>query len=107
MRPASPRSAPPVRCGSGLQGLASWQALALLGFALVAPATLPAGGGSRRLPEVRRRQSDSEPLLSSTCLSLRCAPELQAPVLATVASGERLRVVHQWLSPRGRRWLRV
>ena len=87
-----------------------WPALrwvALLGFALLAPAALPAGGGERRIPEVRRRQSALEPLLTSTCLSLHCAPERQAPVLAEVAAGVPLRVLRQWFSPQGRRWLRV
>ena len=87
-----------------------WPALrcvALLGFALLAPATLPAGGGERRMPEVRRRQSALEPLLSSSCQSLHCAPERQAPVLARVDSGVPLRVLRQWFSPQGRRWLQV
>jgi hypothetical protein len=88
-------------------GWSSWQALALLGFALVAPAALPAGGGDRRLPEVRRRQSALDPLLSSTCLNLQCAPQRQAPLLVKVEAGVPLRVVHEWVSPAGRRWLRV
>jgi len=90
--------------------LRGWPALrwvALLGFALLAPAALPAGGGDRRLPEVRRRQSALEPLLSSACLSLRCAPERQAPVLARVDAGVPMRVLRQWFSPQGRRWLQV
>jgi len=87
-----------------------WPALrwaALLGFALLAPAALPAGGGERRTPEVRRRQNAFEPLLSASCLALRCAPERQAPVLARVDADVPLRVLRQWLSPRGRRWLQV
>jgi hypothetical protein len=87
-----------------------WPALrwaALLGFALLAPAALPAGGGDRRVPEVRRRQSALEPLLSSASLSLRCAPECQAPVLTQVDAGVPLRVLRQWFSPQGRRWLQV
>ncbi len=89
------------------RGLPALRLAALLGFALLAPATLPAGGGERRIPEVRRRQSALEPLLSSTCLSLRCAPERQAPVLARVEPDVPLRVLRQWLSPQGRRWLQV
>jgi hypothetical protein len=89
------------------RGPAPWQLLALLGFALFSPAALPAGGGDRRLPEVRRRRSPAEPLLSASVLSLRCAPERQAPVLTHVASGESLRVLQQWFSPEGGRWLRV
>lgn len=91
-------------------GLGGWPSLrwaALLGFALLAPAALPAGGGERRLPEVRRRQSALEPLLSSACLSLRCSPEHQAPVLARVDAGVPLRVLGSWRSPHGHRWLRV
>ena len=94
-RPGAARSLPALRC------------VALLAFALLAPATLPAGGGERRMPEVRRRQHALEPLLSSGCLSLRCSPERQAPVLASVDSGVPLRVLRQWFSPRGRRWLQV
>ncbi|MEI8251362.1 MAG: SH3 domain-containing protein [Synechococcus sp. ELA057] len=89
----------------GFWPLFRWSAL--MGFALLAPATLPAGGGERRLPEVRRRESAVEPLLGSACLSLRCAPERQAPVLARVDQGAPLHVLRQWFSPQGQRWLRV
>lgn len=89
------------------RGLPPLRSIALLGFALMAPATLPAGGGERCVPEVRRRQGAFEPLLSSTCISLRCAPERQAPVLAQVDPGVPLRVLRRWLSPQGRRWLQV
>lgn len=97
----------PLSRRSAARGLPALRLIALLGFALLAPAALPAGGGERRLPEVRRRQSPLEPLLSSACLSLRCSPERQAPVLATVDSGVPLRVLRQWFSPQGRRWLQV
>jgi len=85
----------------------AWRWAALLGFALMAPAALPAGGGDRRLPEVRRRERGLDPLLSQACMSLRCAPEHQAPVLAQLDSGVPLRVLRHWLSPGGRPWLRV
>jgi hypothetical protein len=73
----------------------------------MAPAALPAGGGDRRLPEVRRRESRREPLLSSSCSVLRCAPERRAPVLAQLERGVPLRVLRHWLAPEGRRWLQV
>ncbi len=82
------------------------QTVAVLGFALVAPAALPAGGAERRSVEVRRRQS-SEPLLAAGCLALHCAPEQQAPVLKRLPSGEPLQVLRRWRSPRGRQWLQV
>ena len=85
----------------------AWRWAALLGFALLAPAALPAGGGERRLPEVRRRERGLDPLLTQACMSLRCAPEHQAPVLVQLDSGVPLRVLRHWLSPAGRPWLRV
>lgn len=97
----------PLSRRSMARGLPALRWVALLGFALLAPATLPAGGGERRIPEVRRRQSALDPLLSSACLSLRCAPERQAPVLARIESDVPLRVLRQWFSPQGRRWLQV
>ena len=96
-----------VSVRAGVRGWPALRLAALLGFALLAPAALPAGGAERRLPEVRRRQSALEPLLSSACQSLRCAPERQAPVLARVDAGVPMRVLRQWFSPQGRRWLQV
>jgi hypothetical protein len=101
---ASPRPPAPRRAPLGWSGV---QTLALLGFALAAPAALPAGGGERRLPELRRRGSEGEPLISVGGCRLRCAPQWRAPLLARVDTGVPLRVVQQWVSPQGCRWLRV
>jgi len=79
---------------------------AVLGFALVAPAALPAGGADRRPVEVRRRQS-REPLLLNRSLALRCAPQQQAPALARLPAGEPLRLLRRWQSPQGQQWLQV
>ncbi len=87
--------------------LFSWRAAALLGFALMAPATLPAGGAERRLPEVRRRQNPADPLLAGSAVGLRCAPERRAPVLARLEADVPVRVMRRWLAPDGRLWLRV
>jgi hypothetical protein len=86
---------------------APWRFAALLGFALVAPAGLPAGGAERRQPEVRRRQTDQEPLLSTGRQLLRAAPRHQAPVISHADLGAPLRVLCGWREPDGRRWLRV
>ena len=84
-----------------------WRWAALLGFALVAPAGLPAGGAERRQPEVRRRQSPAEPLLSPARLALRCAPRHQAPAISCAHAGEPLRVLRRWSEPGGDSWLHV
>ena len=91
-----PRSSPP---------LFPWAAL--LGFALFAPAALPAGGAERRLPELKRRESAEEPLLSSFRCSLHCSPLRQAPVLVDLAPDMPLRVLRTWLEPGGCRWIQV
>jgi len=86
---------------------APWRWAALLGFALVAPAGLPAGGAERRSPEVRRRQSQGEPLLSPAGQALRSAPRHQAPVIIRAELGAPLRVLRRWSEPSGERWLQV
>jgi len=95
-----------LRDGRGCCALAPWRWVALLGFALIAPVTLPAGGADRRLPEVRRRQA-GEPLLSAGARSLQASPEHQAPALARLSGDEPLRVLRRWQSPAGDHWLQV
>lgn len=77
---------------------------ALLGFALFAPAALPAGGAERRLPELRRRESAREPLLNPMGDCLLAAPRCKAPTVASVDADLPLRVLRTWLEPGGRRW---
>jgi len=86
--------------------LAAWRWAALLGFALFAPAALPAGGGDRRQPELRRRQT-REPWLATRAQALRCAPERRAPVLLQLAAGEPLRVLRHWRDHQGQAWVQV
>jgi len=85
----------------------TWRFIALLGFALMAPAGLPAGGSHYHLPEVRRRERESEPLISAACAILRCAPQHQAPVLIRLQSDIPLKVLREWLSSDGHHWLKV
>jgi hypothetical protein len=85
----------------------AWRWAALLGFALLAPVGLPAGGADRRHAELRRRESGREPLLPVVPSQLQAAPQAQAPVLMAVRPGEPLRVLRRWLAPDGQRWLRV
>ncbi|MCP9801840.1 SH3 domain-containing protein [Synechococcus sp. RedBA-s] len=83
-----------------------WRLPWVLGLALIAPAALPAGGGERRSPELRRRQHH-DPLLANGSLALRCAPRHSAPTLAQLERSEPLRLLRTWWEPGGDRWLQV
>lgn len=85
---------------------APWRWAALLGFALIAPVALPAGGAERRQPEVRRRQA-GDPLLPAGVRTLQVSPERRAPPLAQLSPDQPLRVLRSWRDPVGRRWLQV
>jgi hypothetical protein len=84
-----------------------WRWAAVLGFALLAPAALPAGGADRRLPEVRRREGQREPLLAMDASTLLSAPSCRAPVLARLDHGLPLRLLRQWVAPDGQLWSQV
>ncbi len=92
---------------SSLRTLSAWQWAALLGFALWAPAGLPAGGAQGRGLEVRRRVGADEPLVSPTGGALLCAPRQEAPVLQELESGLPMTLLRDWRAPNGQRWLRV
>ena len=83
-----------------------WRWAWLLGLALMAPVGLPAGGGDPSRPGLRRRNA-GEPLLASGPRRLQSSPDLQAPVLAVVESGQPLQVLDIWRDDAGRRWRRV
>jgi hypothetical protein len=85
---------------------APWRWAALLGFALVAPVGLPAGGADRRQPELRRR-AIGEPLLSAGSVTLQAEPHHQAPALARLNGDQPLRVLRSWQGASGERWLQV
>ncbi len=83
-----------------------WRWAWVLGFALIAPAALPAGGADRRQPALRRRLA-AEPLLVADSVALRSAPRRHAPALVSLQPGEPLRLLRSWVAPNGRRWLQV
>lgn len=85
-----------------------WRLPWVLGLALMVPAALPAGGGDRRSPELRRRQG-GDPLLSEGSRDgvLRASPHHRAPCLLPLRSGVPLRLLRVWQKPDGERWLHV
>lgn len=86
----------------------AWRWIWVLGFALIAPAGLPAGGADWRTPELRRRQS-GDPLLSEGSCDgvLRTSPHHRAPCLRPLSAGAPLRLLRVWQQPDGERWLHV
>ena len=78
----------------------------LLGVALIAPAAMPAGGGERRQPQVRRRQG-SGPLHTSTETMLRLSPMTVAPSLTALPAGTSLRLLRRWCCDEGGEWCYV
>ena len=95
-----------MACTRMIQPAAAWRWAALLGFALITPVGLPAGGADRRPLEVRRR-SACDPLISTRTVALRAAPEQRAPALQQLGPGEPLRVLRSWRASSGQRWLQV
>lgn len=87
--------------------LAGLRTLALLGFALLGPASLPAGGAQVRVPEVRRRQQGGDPLMVPLSTALRSSPQRCAPVITQASAGEPLRLLRRWCSAGGQHWLQV
>ena len=90
-----------------LRPLAAWKWAALLGFALLAPAGLPAGGAQARGLEVRRRICTKEPLVNPNGGALLCAPQQEAPVLVALEAGLPMTLLRAWRAPNGQWWLRV
>ena len=78
----------------------------LLGMALLAPATLPAGGAERRQPEVRRRDY-SGPMLAGDGCALKASPMSVAPTLRSVEPGTPMRILREWKCVDGQDWLQV
>ena len=87
--------------------LLAWHWATLLGLALLAPATLPAGGPEAYVPVLRRRQSRREPLICANHVKIRSAPRHRAPSLRQLDSGTPIRKVREWISPEQEHWLYV
>ncbi len=78
----------------------------LLVLALLAPASLPAGGGEIHQPLIRRRELN-EPILSIHGLSLCLLPSSKAPVLEELSCGTPLRLLHDCYQEDGAHWFYV
>tara|TARA_B100001769_G_C21858913_1_gene465250 strand:+ start:43 stop:372 length:330 start_codon:yes stop_codon:yes gene_type:complete len=80
--------------------------ICLIGFALIGPITLPAGGIQKILNEYKILNSSKEIILNSNC-SLYTFPKTNARKLMVVNSGSSLAILRKWIVNEKDIWLRV
>ena len=80
--------------------------ICLIGFALIGPITLPAGGIQRDLNEYNILNKSKEIILNTNC-SLYTFPEISAKKLMVLNSGSSLSILHQWAENESDIWARV
>ena len=80
--------------------------ICLIGFALIGPITLPAGGIQRFLNEYKTLNNSKEIILISNC-SLYTFPKINAKRLLVLNSGSSLSVLQKWVVNENDTWARV
>ena len=80
--------------------------ICLIGFALIGPITLPAGGIQRNLNEYNILNSSKEIILSANC-SLYTFPKINAKKLLVLDTGSSLSVLQKWVVNENNTWARV
>ena len=80
--------------------------ICLIGFALIGPITLPAGGIQRNLNEYNILNSSKEIILSANC-SLYTFPKINAKKLLILDTGSSLSVLQKWVVNENNTWARV
>ena len=81
--------------------------ICLIGFALIGPITLPAGGIQKNLNELIILNNSREIVLGSNC-TLYTFPQSNAKKLITLNSGSTISILNQWSgNDRGDIWARV
>ena len=78
----------------------------LIGFALIGPVTLPAGGIQRHLSEYKVLNNSKEIILDSNC-SLYTFPSTNAKKLISLNSGSSLSILHKFIVNEKDIWVRV
>ena len=78
----------------------------LIGFALIGPITLPAGGIQRNLNEYKVINSSKEIILNANC-ALYTFPKTNAKKLMVLNSGASLLILRKWLVNEKDIWARV
>ena len=80
--------------------------ICLIGFALVGPITLPAGGIQRNLNEYKSLNNSKEIILNANC-SLYTFPQTNAKKLMVLPSGYSLSILRKWVVNERDIWARV
>ena len=80
--------------------------ICLIGFALIGPITLPAGGIQRNLNEYSILNNSKEIILNENC-SLYTFPKTNAKRLLVLNSGSSLSVLQKWVVNENDTWARV
>ena len=80
--------------------------ICLIGFALIGPITLPAGGIQRDLNEYNILNNSKEIILNSNC-SLYTFPKINAKKLMILYPGSTLSILRKWVVNENDTWARV
>ena len=80
--------------------------ICLIGFALIGPITLPAGGIQRNLNEYNILNKSKEIILIGNC-SLYTYPKTNAKKLMILSSGSSLSILRKWVINERDIWARV
>ena len=80
--------------------------ICLIGFALVGPITLPAGGIQRNLNEYKSLNNSKEIILNANC-PLYTFPQTNAKKLMVLPSGYSLSILRKWVVNERDIWARV
>ena len=80
--------------------------ICLIGFALIGPITLPAGGIQRNLNEYKTLNNSKEIILNASC-SLYTFPKTNAKKLMVLNPGSSLSILRKWVVNETDIWARV
>ena len=80
--------------------------ICLIGFALIGPITLPAGGIQKNLNEYNLLNSSKEIILNENCI-LYTFKKTNATKLMVLDSGSSLSILRRWLVNKKVAWARV
>ena len=80
--------------------------ICLIGFALIGPITLPAGGIQKNLNEYSILNNSKEIILNASC-SLYTFPKTNAKKLVVLNTGSSLSILQKWVVSEDDIWARV